>query len=179
MCASPGWTCGGWGAAGKMFDSVKNHSPGGGCRSRFSLAPGGALAGANFDITANGRIPWAEMRSKALHVTSLRLVGRYDGRTHHLALTTADLNALEARASFKGFGDFVSGDDGELAKVHAELAGKDVALDMPGVFKDKVGYQTVAAALDYFPATRQFDITKLALTAQGLFAERRGHHHAE
>lgn len=157
----------GLGSASRMFDSVKKVPMAADGTGDFRIAPGGALIHAGFDITAHGEIPFAQMTAKALHVTALRLVGRYDGAARHLTLATADLNAKEARATLKGFADFVPGDDAKLAKVHAELAGRNVTLDMPGVFKDRVGYQTAAVALDYLTATRQFDFTRLAVTAPG------------
>ncbi len=157
----------GLGAASKMFDSVRTIAITADASAGFSLAPGGALAAADFDITGRGQIPFAAMTGKALHVTALRLAGHYDGKSRHLALTTADLDAKEARAALKGSGDFVLGDDGKLAKVHAELSGRNLALDMPGIFQGKVTYQTVAASLDYITATRRFDFTKLSLTAPG------------
>ena len=38
---------------------------------------------------------------------------------------------------------------------------------MPGVFKDKVSYQSLALAADYLTGPRQFNITKLAIAGQG------------
>jgi len=61
-------------------------------------------------------------------------VGRYDGAANHLALTTADLDAKEARARLKGGGDFYSDTSGKLERVKAVLAGENIALDMPGIF---------------------------------------------
>ena len=48
--------------------------------------PAGKLVCAAFDLAARGEIPFAPLKSKALHISSLRLVGRYDGAAHHLAL---------------------------------------------------------------------------------------------
>src|SRR5690606_2701942 len=98
---------------------------------------GGALAAADFDITARGEIPFEAMTGKALHVEALRLAGRYDGKARHLKLTKADLKAREARAVLAGSGDFILDGEGKLDRVHADLAASAIALDMPGVFKEK------------------------------------------
>ena len=90
--------------------------------SEFRIDAGSKLGMAAFDLAATGEIPFAAMKGKALHLNTLRLVGRYDGVTRHLALTTADLNAREARALFKGAGDFFYDADGKLERVHADLA---------------------------------------------------------
>jgi len=129
--------------------------------------PGVLRAAVVVDVLARGEIPFTAMKSKALHLESLRLVGRYDGESGHLALTTAELHAHEARARLKGGGDFFFDQSGKLERVHADLSGADVALDMPGVFAQAVGYQSVTLAADYLIAPRQFNVAKLNLTASG------------
>jgi hypothetical protein len=150
----------------KFFDGVKDLPVTVSASSEFRIDAGSKLGMAAFDLAATGEVPFAAMKGKALHLDSLRLVGRYDGVTRHLALTTADLNAKEARALFKGAGDFFYDAAGKLERVHADLAAHDVALDMPGVFPEAVGYQTVTVAADYLTGPRQFNFTKLAVAAQ-------------
>jgi hypothetical protein len=155
------------GANAPFFSGVKNLPVVASASTEFRIDPGGRLASAAFDITARGEIPFAAMTGKALHLSSLRLVGRYDGRTRHLALTTADLDAKEARALLKGAGDLFYDANGKLERVHADLSAKNIALDMPGVFSGAVGYQSLAVAADYLTGPRQFNVTKLNVTAQG------------
>ncbi|HWU55988.1 MAG TPA: DUF3971 domain-containing protein, partial [Rhizomicrobium sp.] len=164
----------GLGSNAKMFESVKNLPVTVNASAGFRIDPGNRLGSANFDIVARGEIPFAEMKSKALHLDSLRLVGRYDGTTGHLALTTAELQAQEARARLKGGGDFFFDTTGKLERVHADVSGADVALDMPGVFAQAVGYQSVSLAADYLVAPRQFNVAKLNLTASGFSFEASG-----
>lgn len=155
------------GMAAPMFAAVKNVPMQADLAARFTIAAGSRLADADFDVDAHGVVPWAAMKNKALHVSSLKLVGHYDGKTHHLALTNAGLDALEAKAKLAGGGDFILGADGKLERVRALLAGKDVALTMPGIFAAPVTYQSVGLQADYLTGPREFDITKLAVTAQG------------
>jgi hypothetical protein len=154
------------GANAHMFDGIKSVPLVAGASAHFRIDPNGALGAADFDIMARGQIPWAQMKDKALHVRSLRLVGRYDGVARHLALTTANLDAREARAALRGDGDFIMA-GGKLDRVHAELAMRNITLDMPGIFKEPVGYQSLMLAADYLTGPRQFNIAKLAIAAQG------------
>ncbi|MDB5741612.1 MAG: hypothetical protein JWP16_2652, partial [Alphaproteobacteria bacterium] len=157
----------GLGAAGGIFSGVKKLPVIMAASANFTVASGGALALADFDVTAHGDIPWAALKNKLLHVQGLRLVGHYDGAPHHLTLSSITLNAKEARAALKGSGDFFLDPDGKLERVHAELSGKDIALDMPGIYAQPVGYQALAVAGDYLAGPRQFNITKLSVSAKG------------
>jgi hypothetical protein len=162
------------GANSKLFAGVKNLPVVVSASSTFRIESGGKLEMAAFDIAAKGEIPYAAMKNKALHINTLRLIGRYDGATGHLALTTADLNAKEARALLKGAGDFFYDPSGKLERVHVELSAKDVLLDMPGVFPQAVGYQSMTVAADYLAGPRQFNVTKLNVTAPGFALDASG-----
>ena len=158
----------------KFFEGVKNLPLVVSVSSEFRIDAGSKLGMAAFDLAATGEVPIAAMKGKALHVNSLRLVGRYDGVTRRLALTTADLNAKEARALFKGAGDFFYDGAGKLERVHAEFAARDVALDLPGVFSGAIGYQSVTVAADYLTGPRQFNFTRLAIAAPGFALDASG-----
>jgi AsmA-like C-terminal region/Protein of unknown function len=155
----------GLGSNAKMFEVVKNLPVVVSASTKFQVDPGSKLAFAAFDIIARGEIPYAAMKSKALHLNSLRLVGRYEGAANHLALTTVNLDAKEARALLKGAGDFFYDGGGKLERIHADFSGGNVALDMPGVFPGPVGYKSLAAVADYLTGPRQFRVTKLNITA--------------
>ena len=157
----------GLGRSAKMFEGVKNIPLLTNASTTFTIAPGGALAAADFDITARGEIPFEVMTSKALHIEALRLVGHYDGKARHLKLSKADLNAREAKAVLAGSGDFFMHADGTLDRVHTDLSASAIALNMPGVFKEKVAYRSVTLAADYLTGPRQFQVTKFAIAAQG------------
>ncbi len=157
----------GLGTAGRMFSGVRALPVILGISTSFTVAPGGALALADFDLTARGEIPWAAVKGKALHVQGLRVVGHYDGTPRHLTLSTINLNAREVRAELKGSGDFTLGADGKLARAHGEISGNDIALDMPGIFAQPVTYRSLAVAADYLAGPRQINITRLAVTANG------------
>jgi hypothetical protein len=155
----------GLGAAGGMFSGVRTLPVVLGASANFTVAAGGDLALANFDIAARGDVPaW---KGKLLHVRNLRLVGHYDGARHHLVLSAVTLSAHEARAALKGDADFFLDAAGKLERVHAELSGKDIVLDMPGLFAGAVGYQSLSVAGDYLTGPRQFDIARLSVLAKG------------
>jgi hypothetical protein len=157
-----------------FFAGVKNLPVVASASSTFRVESGGRLGFAAFDITARGDVPFAALKGKLLHLSSLRLVGRYDGASRHLALTSADFNAKEVRALLKGSGDFFYDASNKLDRVHAELSGKDIALDMPGVFAQAVGYQSLALKADFLTGPRQFNVTQFNVTGQGFALDASG-----
>jgi hypothetical protein len=157
-----------------FFDGIKNIPVIVSASADFRVDSGAKLGYAAFDITAHGEFPWAAMASKALHISSLRLVGRYDGSDGHLALTTANLNAQEVRAALKGAGEFFYGADGKLTRVHADLSARNIAVDMPGILPRPVGYQTLALQADYLTGPRQFNVAKFGITAPGFALDASG-----
>ncbi|HUE66474.1 MAG TPA: AsmA-like C-terminal domain-containing protein [Rhizomicrobium sp.] len=157
-----------------FFDGIRNMPVMISASADFRVDAGARLGYAAFDITAHGEIPWAAMADKAVHVSSLRLVGRYDGESGHLALTTADLNAREVHAALKGGGQFFYGADGKLEHVHADLSAKNIAVDMPGILPKPTGYQTATLQGDYLTGPRQFAITKFDVTASGFALDAAG-----
>jgi len=164
----------GLGANAAMFAGVKDIPVVLSASTQFRMRSTGKIEEAAFDITAHGEVPFAVMKSKALHIDSLRLVGRYDGAANHLALTTANLDAKEARAHLKGSGDFYSDAAGGLERVRADLSGENIAINMPGVFAQPVNYQSLKAQADYLAGPRQFVVTKLNLLAAGFALEGSG-----
>ena len=164
----------GLGANAIMFSGVKNIAVVLSASTQFRMQSTGRIEEAAFDVTAHGEIPYAAMKSKALHINNLRLVGRYDGATSRLALTTADLDAKEARAHLKGGGTFYSDASGGLERVRADLSGENIALDMPGIFSQPVNYQSLKVEADYLTGPRQISVTKLNLLAAGFALEGSG-----
>ncbi len=163
----------GLGTAAPMFAGIAKVPMTVNASTKFTVT-GATLTKADFDISAAGEIPFNAMKSRALHVKTLRLVGHYDGIAHHLLLSGVDLKAREAQGALHGVGDFLLDGAGKLQKIHAELAGRNVALDMPGIFATPVGYQGVTLTADYLTGPRQFEISKLAVTAQGFALEASG-----
>jgi hypothetical protein len=157
----------GLGSNAELFQSLKDLPVVADATAEFRIDPGNILAMAAFDLTARGEIPYAAMTSKALHINSLRVQGRYDGATRHLNLSNADLEAREARAHIQGGGDFIFDGAGSLERIHGQLTAANVALNMPGVFPQAVTYQGLNLAGEYLLQPRQFNLTKLNITAPG------------
>ena len=150
-----------------FFDGIRNMPVVVSASADFRVDSGAKLGYAAFDIAARGEIPWAAVAGKAVHVSSLRLVGRYDGASGHLALTTADLDAREVRAALKGGGQFFYGANGKLERVHADLSARNIAVDLPGILPKPTGYQSLTLQGDYLTGRRQFALTKFGVTAPG------------
>jgi hypothetical protein len=155
------------GANSSFFEGVKAFPVMASASTTFRVAPDNSLEYAGFDIIARGDIPFAIGSAKSLKSANLRLVGRYEGNIHHLVLSTADVQAKGLKASFKGIGDFIYAQGGALGRVRAELSGRDVGLDMPGLFETPVLYQNVAVTADYLTGPRQFNVEKFHIAAPG------------
>ena len=158
----------GLGAQAPMFADLRDIALSVNLAARFSIASGGHILGTDFDLAADGEVPFAALTGKVLHVRSLRLTGAYDGIRNHLSLSQADLNAKEAIARLKGSGDFHYDAQGKLQDIAAELSSGRVALDMPGVLPQPVGLQAVVLKAVWQAAARRFDIEKFSLTAPAL-----------
>lgn len=157
----------GLGANVAMLSGVRDIPMAVSATSTFRVMPEGALGRADFDIIAQGELPVAAMTSKALHVRRLRLIGRYDGAARRVILSNGNLDAREARANLRGQADFLLDSEGGLEKIRASLTADRIALDAPGLFKRPVSYQSVDIAADYLTGSRQFEVSKLVVAAQG------------
>ena len=94
------------GANASFFEGVKAFPVVASASTSFRVAADNSLQFAAFDITAHGDIPFGAVKAKVLKISNLRLVGRYEGPRHHLALSTADLEARGLQAQLKGGGRF-------------------------------------------------------------------------
>ncbi len=141
---------------------------------RFKIAQGGHVSQTDFDLSADGDIPWPALKDKALHVRQLRLSGHYDGLKNHLALGQAALDAREAQIKLKGGADFVFDARGVLDSIAADLSATRAALDMPGVFAVPVNLQTAQFHGVWHAVPRNFDITRLTFTAPGFALDAKG-----
>ena len=164
----------GLGEQAPLFQPLRNIALAVNLSARFTVAPGGHLSSADFDLSADGEVPVAALTSKALHVRELRLVGAYDGVKNRIALSQADLDAREAVVRLKGEGDLDYDSKGVLQSVAVELASQRVALDMPGMFKQPVGLQSASFKGVWQVAPHQLAIEKFALVAPGFNLDVKG-----
>lgn len=134
--------------------------------ARFTLSADGVLRNADFDLTASGNIPVQAMATKALHVTSFRLRGHYEGDGRHLTLKTVQMNAREGHVSGHGQADLIYA-DGALKDVRGQIELDRIAIDAPGLFPQPVRYQMAAVAGDYQLDARRLTISRLVLGAPG------------
>jgi Protein of unknown function/AsmA-like C-terminal region len=150
-----------------LFKPLKNIALSVNLATNFTIAPGARVTAAHFDLTAAGQLPLAALKGGALHVRQLHLNGDYDGIKNHLALDQAALDAREGIVHLKGGADFHYDKD-TLTSISARLASSRITLDMPGIFAQGVGFQSLQIDGDYQLASRTFDITRASLTAPAL-----------
>lgn len=158
----------GLGAHAPMFRALRNVALEVDLAARFTLAPGGHLTEADFDLSGNGEVPFAGLPGKALHVNELHLSGNYDGARNQLVLRDADLFAREANLRFRGGGALHYDPQNRLQSIGLQLTSTRIALDMPGFLPRPVGLETASLKGAWQVGPRRFDIEKLAVVAPDL-----------
>ena len=141
---------------------------------KFNIAQGGHVSQTDFDLSAAGDIPWSDLKARALHVRQLRLSGHYDGLKNHLALGQAALDAREAQLRLRGGADFIYDAKGALDSIAADISATRAALDMPGLLAAPVSLQTAQFRGVWHAMARNFDVTRLTLTAPGFALDAKG-----
>jgi hypothetical protein len=141
---------------------------------KFNIAQGGHVSQTDFDLSADGEIPWAALKDKALHVRQLRLTGHYDGLKNHLALTQAALDAREAQLKLKGGAEFVYDSKGALDSIAADLSAARAALSLPGVLPAPVSLTAAQLRGVWHAGPRSLDVTKFSLGAPGFALDAKG-----
>ena len=149
-----------------MFAGLKDIALSVNLATRFAVAPGAHITQADFDITAAGTTPLAGLKGGILHVRQLHLNGAYDGIKNHFALNQASFDTKEGIFKLKGGADFHYDQD-KLVGVSGFVNSSRIALNMPGIFAQPVGFQTFELAGDYQLASRTATLTRANLTAPG------------
>ena len=147
-----------------MFAALKDIALSVNLATRFTVAPGARITQADFDVTAAGSAPLAALKGGTLHVRQLHLNGAYDGSKNHLALKQASFDTREGIFKLKGGADFHYDQD-KLVNISAALNSSRIALDMPGIFAQAVGFQSLQLEGDYQLASRTATITRANLAA--------------
>jgi len=150
--------------AAPMFAGLKDIALSTNLAARFTVAPGAHVTQADFDLTAAGTTPLSGLKGGTLHVRQLHLSGGYDGVKNHLALNQISVDAREGILKLKGGADFRY-DQGKLASISGGLNSSRIALNMPGIFAQPVGFQTFQVEGEYQLAPRIATIRRASLTA--------------
>ena len=151
------------GAQAPMFASLRNIALLVDLSTRFTVAEGGHITRTDFDLTADGEMPFHALTSKALHVRNISLTGSYDGIGNHITVNEAAIDAKEALLKLKGGGDLHYDAQGGLQDFSGQLESGRIALDMPGVFLQPVDFQSFAFKGSWQAAPRRIAIEKFAL----------------
>ena len=112
-----------------------------------------------------------------VHVKTLRLVGRYDGRTGRLLIDDGTLAGNEARAHLSGTGNLKFNSAGGLEKGDVDLTMDKIGVNMPGVMQRAMTLARIALRASYTPTENLIDIDKLLVSGGPLIGlvERQGH----
>lgn len=132
--------------------------------ARYTMTPAAQITRADFDMTANGTVSLASLKGGKIQIRRLRVRGVYDGAKHHLALDQASIESRQGVVRLRGGANFYYHQDA-LSHVSWGLNSTRIALNMPGVFADTIGFQSLQLDGDYRVSSRTFDITRASLTA--------------
>jgi len=105
-----------------------------------------------------------------IFVRSMRLVGRYDGRTGRLLIDDGTLAGNEARAHLTGDGNLAFNESGGLETGDVDLTMDKIAVNMPGVMAQAVTLARIALRAAYTPADNRIDIRRLLVSGGPLSA---------
>ncbi len=147
-----------------LFSPLKDIALSVNLAARFSVAPGAHITRADFDVTAVGELPLKALKGGVLHARQLHINGNYDGVKNHLALNQASFDTREGIMRFKGGADFHYDQQG-LSSISAGLSSSRIALNMPGIFADAVGFQSLQLDGDYQVASRTLNVAHANLIA--------------
>ena len=138
----------------------------------FTLDHGSThLRDADFGIGAAGTVSGF---GHPVYVKSLRLTGRYDGKTGRLLIDDGALAGDQARARLRGWGDLAFGSDGGLEKSSVDLTVDKIAVNMPGVMQQAVTLARISLRASYTPKDDKIQIQDLLVSGGPLSASLRG-----
>lgn len=137
----------------------------------FVITGGTHVSYADFGLGASGTITDF---GAPVHVKTLRLVGRYDGRTGRLLIDDGTLAGNEARAHLSGTGDLTFAPDAALTKADLDLTMDRIAVDLHGVTNRTVTLNRIALRGEYTPQDHHFAISEFLVHGGPLAAELKG-----
>ncbi len=105
-----------------------------------------------------------------IHVKTLRLVGRYDGRTGKLLIDDGTLAGNEARARLSGSGNLKFNSAGGLEKGDVDLTMDKIGVNMPGIMQRAVTLARIALRASYTPDENLIQIDKFLVSGGPLSA---------
>ncbi len=162
------------GANAPLFQPLRNVPLSTNLSVTFNIAQGGHVSQTDFDLSADGDLPWRQLKNKALHVRQLRISGHYDGLKNHLALSQAALDAGETQVRLKGGAEFIYDSKGALDSIDADLSAVRAALNLPGVLPAPVNLNAAQFRGVWHSGPRSLDVVKLSLAAPGFALDAKG-----
>lgn len=159
------------GANAKAFAWLEPYALKADLTGSFVVTGGTHVSYAEFGLGAAGTITGF---GAPVHVKTLRLVGRYDGRTGRLLIDDGTLAGNEARAQLTGFGDLTFAPDASLSKADLDLTMNKVMVNLHGVTNRMVTLERIALRGEYTPADNHFAVSEFLLHGGPLSVEMKG-----
>ncbi len=133
---------------------------------------GTKLVYADFGIGATGNVNG--LGPKALPVKSLKLVGRYDGKTGRLLIDDGSLAGAEAQAHLQGSGDVFFDKDNQLTSASLDITMDKIVFDVPTVTMKTVAIARAGLRADYDAASNTIAVSQAVISGGPLQANLTG-----
>ncbi|HTQ12811.1 MAG TPA: AsmA-like C-terminal domain-containing protein [Rhizomicrobium sp.] len=130
---------------------------------------GARLVYADFAAGATGNV--TGLGPKPLPVKSLRVVGRYDGKTGRLLIDDGTLAGSEVQAHLQGEGDVAFGPDNRLSAATLDITMDKVVFDVPAVTNKTVDIARANLRAAYSAADNSITVSRAAISGGAFQAE--------
>jgi hypothetical protein len=133
----------------------------------FALLDGTKLSYAEFGFAASGVLGGL---GRPLRLKSVRVAGRYDGRSGQLLIDDGDVQSERLRAHFAGSSDLSFASDGSVSAAKFALTLDRLSANMPDVLSADLSHVACSLSGVYLTPTRQFIIDQAVISGGPLSA---------
>jgi hypothetical protein len=130
------------------------------------------LSYADFGIDASGKV--SGLGPRPMPVNSIKLVGRYDGKTGRLLIDDGTLTGAQAKAHLQGTGDISFDAHNALSAVALDITMDKVVFDMPEVMGRSVAIARAGLRANYSAADGTITVTEAVIAGGPLSASLSG-----
>jgi hypothetical protein len=133
----------------------------------FTLLHGTKLSYAEFGFVASGVVGGL---GRPLRLKSVRVAGRYDGRSGQLLIDDGDVESERLRAHFTGSSDLSFAPDGSVSAAKFALTLDRLSAKMPDILSADLSHVACSLSGVYLTPSRQFIIDQAAISGGPLSA---------
>lgn len=149
----------------RQFEALKPFDISTELTGTFTVRDGVHLLYADFGLGAEGKVHGF---GPDIDVKTMRIVGRYDGRTGRLLIDDATLAGKAASAHFEGSGDLSFDKTGIFTGIKLGLEGEEIAVNVPAQLRGTVKLAHVSVRVGYDAPSRIISLEKFSMQGGAL-----------